>query len=65
MEKKIEIKVNAKGGIEMELIGFEGSGCSETAEKFINALGQSMKSDKKPEYYNTNQTRGCQKNQGQ
>lgn len=65
MEKKVEIKIQPDGKIDIELIGFEGQGCSKVAAEIVAALGKAIQSNKKPEYYEDN-TKGdnCQRNQG-
>jgi rRNA processing protein Krr1/Pno1 len=52
MEKEIEIKIDSKGNITVELMNFNGNGCSSVAEKFVKALGKSVHVDKKQEFYN-------------
>ena len=64
MEKQVEIKVKPDGSINIELIGFEGEGCSKTAQRFIEALGKSVFVNRKSEYYNdNNKADNCQRNQ--
>lgn len=60
MEKQIEIKINPNGGINIELIGFHGDGCSKIAQQFIDALGKSVQNERKPEYYENNINNNCQ-----
>lgn len=63
MEKQVEIKITPEGGLSLELIGFEGEGCSKTAQRFIDALGKTLNVNRKPEYNNNVKNQGCQNNQ--
>lgn len=64
MEKQIEIKIKPDGSLSVELVGFHGEGCSSVAQKFIEALGKTIKSDRKSEYYDDNvKNQGCNRNQ--
>lgn len=64
MEKQIEIKIKPDGSLSVELLGFQGDGCSKTAQQFIEALGKTTKSDRKSEYYDDNvKNQGCNRNQ--
>ena len=50
MKRTIEISVSPTGDIQIDAIGFKGSGC-ERATKFLEeALGVTAKKVKKPEY---------------
>lgn len=49
--REIEFRILPNGEIKMELLGFEGEGCSEEAKKQIERLGRSVVGDKKPEFY--------------
>lgn len=63
MQKEIEIKIKPDGSIDVEMLNFKGQGCAESAAKFIEALGRSVKVDKKQEYYDDhNKNDGCQQN---
>lgn len=63
MEKQVEIKIKPDGAIEIELHGFEGDGCSKTAQQFIDALGKNLKEDRKPEFYDDHvKGQNCQRN---
>lgn len=49
--KEIEIIIGKDGEVTFDLDGYKGKGCSEIAEKFSKALGKTVKSDKKCEFY--------------
>ena len=51
MEKQVEIKIKPDGSLTVELLGFQGDGCSKTAQRIIDALGKTVNSDRKSEYY--------------
>jgi hypothetical protein len=62
MEKQVEIKIKPDGSIEVELLNFQGDGCAKTAQKFIDAIGKSVKVDRKNEYYEDhNKGDNCQR----
>lgn len=64
--KEIEFKILPNGKIEMEMIGFEGEGCSEEARKQIEKLGRDLKVSHKPEFYygSCDQQKDKQQNRG-
>lgn len=49
--KEIEIIIGTDGTVSVDMIGYQGNGCSEEAGKIIDALGTALKSNKKNEYY--------------
>jgi NifU-like protein involved in Fe-S cluster formation len=51
MEKQLEIKIQPNGSITIEALNFKGEGCAAAAQRFIDALGQSVQSSRKNEYY--------------
>jgi len=55
MSKEMEIIINPDGTVEIEMFGMHGKGCSEIIKKMTDALGQPIKSEKKPEYYREDQ----------
>jgi len=64
VDKELQIKISPDGTINIELMGFNGDGCSKTAQHFIDALGKTIKSDRKPEYYEDKvKDQGCNRNQ--
>ncbi len=64
MQKEIEIKIKPDGSVSIEMLNFQGSGCAETAEKFIKALGETISHSKKPEYFQEEtKNKNCNKHQ--
>lgn len=62
--KEIEIIIDANGEASIDLKGYHGKGCSNIAEALSKALGQTVKSDKKCEFYQgTNITQKQQEKQ--
>ncbi len=51
--KEIEITIDKNGEISIDLIGYQGKGCSADSEKFVKALGKIKRSDKKCDYWQT------------
>ncbi len=49
--KKIEITIDADGGVEVEAFGFHGKGCAQEVDVFANALGEKIEVKKKGEFY--------------
>jgi hypothetical protein len=50
MKRTIEITVSPIGDIQIDAIGFKGSGCEQATKVFEEALGVTAKKVKKPEY---------------
>lgn len=50
MAKLITVTIDDNGNFAVDLTGFEGKGCSETADMFAT-LGTRTKDIKKPEYH--------------
>lgn len=61
--KEIEYTIKPDGTVEIDLQGFKGQGCAETAEAIIKKLGKSIKEERKQEYYETEKVRINQCNQ--
>lgn len=51
MAKEIEFTIDEDGNVEIDLIGFEGKGCTEMSDKLIKALGHATFQQKKKEFY--------------
>mgnify|MGYP001814534607 CR=1 FL=1 len=50
--KTIEVRINRDGSnVKVTADGFVGSSCEEATAKLIAKLGQTIKSEKKPEFY--------------
>ncbi len=49
--KSITIIIDEQGGIEIEGHGFKGKACEAKMRSFIEALGETTSSKKKPEYF--------------
>ena len=61
--REIEIIISADGeSASIDMIGWEGQGCSEFAKKFTEVLGEVSESIKKSEYHEETQE---QKNEQQ
>lgn len=54
MAKKIIVNFDDDGNVKnIETEGFKGSACMKETESIIQKLGTTVKSDKKPEFYQT------------
>lgn len=51
MAREIEFTIDEDGNVEIDLIGFEGKGCTELADQFTKALGHAKINEKKKEFY--------------
>lgn len=49
--KSIEVIITKSGEVQIEASGFTGTACEQATEKLREALGQTTRDDKKPEYY--------------
>lgn len=49
--KRIDITIDADGGVEVEAVGFKGKGCSEAIDMFSKVLGETVEVKKKSEFY--------------
>lgn len=63
MSKEIEYTIRPDGTVEVDLQGFKGQGCSETADEIIKKLGSDLKENRKREFYETEKVRINQSNQ--
>ncbi len=63
MSKEIEYTIKPDGTVEVDLQGFKGQGCSQTADEVMKNLGKDINKDKKREYFDTEKVRinNCQK----
>lgn len=65
MNKRIEIVCKTDGTFTVEAFGFEGNTCEEATAKYEKVLGgETIKEQRKPEYYHVNQTNQTTKVQG-
>ena len=54
MSQEVIFKISKDGQkIGVEALGFQGSGCMETVEKFMKGVGAMDESGKTPEFYQT------------
>lgn len=49
--KKIEIIIDTDGTVEAEAFGFKGQGCTEALDVFAKALGTTVETKNKGDYY--------------
>lgn len=63
MSKEIEYTIKPDGTVEVDLQGFKGQGCSQTADQIIKQLGKDVQNDRKREFYETEKVKinNCQK----
>lgn len=54
MSRKIEVRIDKKGGVKIEALGFEGEGCTLATRKLEEALGPEVERELKPEFYEEN-----------
>ncbi len=57
MSKEIEYTIKPDGTVEVDLQGFKGQGCSNTADEIIKILGKDMKENRKREFYDVEKIR--------
>jgi hypothetical protein len=53
MAKEIEVTIDQDGNAEIDMIGWHGKGCGDVSKQLEKALGKTVKSDVKSEYYKT------------
>jgi len=53
--KEIEITIDKEGVASIDLVGWRGKGCEEVAKKLAKALGETVKSDHKCDYWKAEQ----------
>ncbi len=53
---EIEITIEKDGTVDIDLIGYQGQGCSQDSEAFARALGNTVKSDHKHEFWQQEQS---------
>jgi len=51
--KEIEVIIDENGQASIDLQGWHGKGCEEVAKKLAKALGTTVKSTKKNDYWKT------------
>lgn len=51
MAKEIDIIIETNGETSIELTGWHGKGCSDVTAEISKALGRTVKTDKKCEYW--------------
>lgn len=49
--KEVEVIIDQDGNCSIELSGYNGKGCAEVAKKLSDALGKTVKIDKKSDYW--------------
>lgn len=50
-ERKIEVKINEDGSLEIDADGFTGDACIKEIEDMIGDISMTKEIEKKPEYY--------------
>lgn len=48
---EIEITIDQEGNVDIDLLNYQGQGCSQDSEAFARALGVTLKRDQKNEYW--------------
>ncbi len=51
--KEIEVIIDENGQASIDLHGWQGKGCDEIAKQFAKAMGTTIKSTKKNDYWKT------------
>ena len=51
--KEIEVIIDENGQASIDLMGWEGKGCGEIAQKLAKSLGITVKTTKKADYWKT------------
>jgi hypothetical protein len=53
--REIEITIDQNGNAEMDFMGFHGKGCDEVSKELSRALGKTIKTEHKAEYFKAEQ----------
>ena len=53
---EIEITIDKNGKIDIDLLNYQGQGCSQDSEAFARALGVVMKREQKSDYWQQKHT---------
>lgn len=61
MSQEIEFKILPDGTVDINMIGYKGNACDIDMKKIIRQLGESVKSKKKQEYYDSSKVKITQK----
>lgn len=55
MGREIEITIDKDGNVEIDMIGWHGKGCADVSKQLEKALGRTVKTDRKSEFYKPEQ----------
>jgi hypothetical protein len=61
VSQEIEFKILPDGTVDINMIGYKGNACDIDMKKIIRQLGESVKSKKKQEYYDSSKVKITQK----